>query len=120
MNDMWVSCSIFRELDEAQIHGRQFGRVADFQRLADELFWEIPSGLVVIHVERGKAIIFKAGQEPSPIVLRSALLYLRRFAGMGLAMHTDHFSFLECHWYPGSIRTTIRRLMRLAVESWQR
>ena len=119
MKDMWVSCSTFRELGEAQIHGRKFGIVADFQRLADELFWDIPSGLVVVNLEREKAIVFKAGQEPSSIALCSALIYLRRWAGMGLAMHADNASFFECHWYPGSIRTTIRRLMRVAVESWK-
>ncbi len=72
----------------------------------------------MVNLDKTKAIIFKSGQEPSSIAVCSALMYLRRWAGMGLAVLDDDISFLECHWYPGRIRTSIRRLMRVTVESW--
>ena len=119
--DMWVSCSAFRELDEATVDGRKFGKVLHFKRLADELFWDIPSGLIVVNLDREKAILFKSGREPASIAICSALTYLRRWAAMGHVMlDHDKIAFLECHWYPGTMRTSIRRLMRLTVESWNR
>ena len=119
--DMWISCSAFRELDEATVDGRKFGKVLHFKRLADELFWDVPSGLVVVNLDREKAILFRSGQVPASIAVCSALSYLRRWAGMGLAVFdNDKIAFLECHWYPGSMRTSIRRLMRVTVESWNR
>ena len=118
---MWVSCSSFRELDEATIAGRKFGKVAHFRRLADELFWNVPAGLIVVNLDREKAILFKSGREPPSIAICSALSYLRRWAGMGLVMFdVDKLAFLECHWYPGTMRTNIRRLMRVTVQSWNR
>ena len=117
--DMWVSCSAFRELDEATVGGRKFGKVLHFKRLADELFWDIPSGLIVVNLDREKAILFKSGREPASIAVCSALFYFRRWAGMGLAMFgKDKIAFPECHWYPGTMRTSIRQLMLLTVESW--
>ena len=120
--DMWVSCSAFRELDEAIIGGRKFGsKVAHFRWLVDELFWVVPAGLIVVNLDREKAIHFRSGQVPSSIAVFSALSYLRRWAGMGLAVFdNDKIAFLECHWSPGSVRTSIRRLMRMTVESWNR
>ena len=119
--NMWMSCSTLRELQDVRIRGRKFGRVVDFKRLADELFWDAPSGLVVVNLDKEKAVVFKAGQEPSSIAVSSALTYLRRWAGMGLAVfEKDKICFLECHWQTGSVRTTIRRLMRVTVESWIR
>ena len=117
--DMWVSCSAFRELDEATVGGRKFGKVLHFKRLADELFWDVPSGLIVVNLDREKAILFRSGQVPTSIAVSSSLTYLRRWAGMALVMYEHQkIAFLECHWCPGSIRTSIRRLMRLTVESW--
>ena len=120
--DMWVSCSAFRELDEAIIGGRKFGsKVAHFRWLVDELFWDVPAGLIVVNLDREKAILFRSGQVPASIAVCSALSYLRRWAGMGLAVFdNDKIAFLECHWSPGSVRTSIRRLMRMTVESWNR
>ena len=119
--DMWVSCSAFRELDEATVGGRKFGKVAHFRRLTDELFWNAPAGLIVVNVDRERAILFKSGQEPASIAVCSALNSLRRWAGMGLVMFEHNkIAFLECHWYPGSVRSSIRRLMRMTVESWNR
>ena len=122
IKDMWLSCSTFRELDEAIVGGRKFGsKVAHFRWLADELFWDVPAGLIVVNLDREKAILFKSGREPASIAICSALTYLRRWAAMGLVMlDHDKIAFLECHWYPGTMRTSIRRLMRLTVESWNR
>jgi len=40
---------------------------------------------------------------------------------MGLVMlEHRNIAILECHWYPGSVRSSIRRLMRMTVESWNR
>ena len=120
-NNMWASCSAFRELDEAMVDGRKFGKVKHFRRLTDELFWDVPAGLIVVNVGREKSILFKSGQEPASISVCSALTYLRRWAGMGLIMFEQNkIAFLECHFSPGSIHTSILRLMRLTVESWNR
>ena len=117
--DMWVSCSSFRELNDAMVNGRKFGKVIHFKRLADELFWDAPSGLVVVNLDREKTILFRSGREPTSMALSSALSYLRRWAGMGLVMfEQDNVAFLESHFYQGSVRSSVRRLMRLAVESW--
>ena len=119
--DMWISCSAFRELDEAIVVGRKFGKVAHFRWLTDEMFWDVPAGLIVVNLDREKAVLFKSGREPASIAICSALTYLRRWAGMGLVMYEhDKVAFLECQWYPGSMPTSIRRSMRMTVESWFR
>ena len=117
--DMWVSCSSFRELNEAIANGRIFGKVIHFKRLADELFWDCPSGLAVVNLDRENLFLFRSGREPTSMALSSALSYLRRWAGMGLVMfEQDNIAFLESHFYQGSVRSSVRRLMRMAVESW--
>ena len=117
--DMWVPCPAFRELDEATVDGRKLGKVLHFKRLADEHFWDIPSGLIVVNLDREKAILFRSGQVPTSIAVSSSLTYLRRWTGMAHVMcEHQKIAFIECHWCPGSMRTSIRRLMRLTVESW--
>ena len=75
--DMWVACSNFKELAEARVGDRPFGRIGDFKRLAEELAWDVPAGIVVVNLEREKTLVFKAGQEPTVIGGYSALAYLR-------------------------------------------
>ena len=60
-NDMWVSCSNFRELELARVSGSPFCRIGHFNRLADELAWELPASVVVMHVDKGRALFFKSG-----------------------------------------------------------
>ena len=118
-NDMWVSCSNFKELEAARISGRQFGRIGDFSRLAEELAWDVPAGLVVANVDKERALVFKAGDEPIPISAYSALCYLRRWTAGGLMLFGNgNIGFLETHYQPGAMHTTIRRMLRLTVESW--
>ncbi len=119
---MWVSCSIIlSELEEARVAGRRFGTsIHDFKRLCEELSTCVPAGLVVVHVDKERAIIFRSGHEPAPVDAFSAVDYLRRWAAGGLALFGDRkIAFLESHSYPGSIRTSIRRLIRLTVQSWE-
>ena len=52
--DMWISCSAFRELDEAIVVGRKFGKVAHFQVLTDEMFWDGAVGLIVVNLDKEK------------------------------------------------------------------
>ena len=66
-SDMWVSCSNFKELEAARVSGRQFGRIGDFSRLADELAWDLPAGLVTVNMDKERALLFKSGDEPIPI-----------------------------------------------------
>ena len=83
-NDMWVSCSNFKELEAARVSGRAFGRIGDFSRLASELAWDLPAGLIVMHVHKERVLLFKSGEEPMPISAYSALCYLRRWNAGGL------------------------------------
>ena len=119
-NDMWVSCSSFRELEAVLVCGRQFGRMGDFCRLAEELAWDLPAGLVVTNVEKERALIFKSGEEPMPTSVYSALCYVRRWNAGGLMLFgSGNIGFLECHYQPGAMHTSIRRLLRLTVASWE-
>ena len=118
--DMWVACSIFKELADARVAGRPFGRIVDFKRLAEELAWDVPAGIVVVNLEKEKALVFKAGQEPTVIGGYSALAYLRRWTAGGLLLLDEgNIGFLENHYQPGGMHTTIRRIIRLAVLSWE-
>ena len=119
-SDMWVSCSNFKELELARVSGRQFGRIGDFSRLADELAWELPAGLVIVNMDKERALVFKSGDEPLPISTYSALCYLRRWnAGRLMLFGNGHIGFLETHYQPGAMHTTIRRMLRLTVEAWE-
>ena len=67
-----------------------------------------------------KTLVFKAGQEPTVIGGYSALAYLRQWTAGGLMLCDDgQVGFLENHYQPGGMHTTIRRLIRLAVLSWE-
>ena len=117
---MWVSCSNFKELEASRVSGRQFGRMPDFSRLAEELAWDVPAGLVVANVDKERALVFKSGDEPIPISAYSALCYLRRWNAGGLMLFGNgNIGFLETHYQPGGMHTTIRRMLRVTVESWE-
>ena len=119
LQDMWIAVSSFRELDSARVDGRPFGLIGDFQRVASVLAWDVPSGVVVVHLEKQKALIFRDGQVPTDSGVYSALIYLRRNAALGLLIYGEgKFAFLENHWGPGRIRTTYRRMIRETVASW--
>lgn len=119
-SDMWVSCSNFKELELARISGRQFGRIGDFSRLAHELAWDLPAGLVVANVDKERTLVFKSGDEPTLLSAYAALCYLRRWTAGGLMLFGNgNIGFLESHHEPGSMHTSIRRLLRLTVESWE-
>ena len=119
-SDMWVSCSNFRELELARVSGRPFGRIGDVTRLADELAWDMPAGLVIVNVIKERALVFKSGDEPMPISACSALCYLRRWNAGGLMLFGNgNIGFLETHYQPGGMHTTIRRMLRVTVESWE-
>ena len=119
-NDMWVSCSNFKELEAARVSGRQFGRIGDFSRLAEELAWDLPAGIVVVNVDKDRVLLFKSGEEPMPISAYSALCYLRRWNAGGLMLFGNgNIGFLETHYQPGGMHTTIRRMLRLTVASWE-
>ena len=119
LQDMWIAVSSFRELDSARVGGRPFGLIGDFQRVASVLAWDVPSGVVVVHLEKQKALIFRDGQVPTDSGVYSALIYLRRNVALGLLIYGEgKFAFLENHWGPGRIRTTYRRMIRETVASW--
>ena len=118
-DNMWVACSSFRELEKSGVNGRAFGCLGDFRRLASDLAWEVPSGLVVVNLAKEKTLVFKDGQEPTAPGAYSALSYLRRCAALGLMVYGDgKLAFLENHWGPGRIRTSYRRLIRETVAGW--
>ena len=119
-SDMWVSCSNFKELELARVSGRAFGRIGDFSRLASELAWDLPAGLVVANVDKERVLLFKSGEEPMPISAYSALCYLRQWNAGGLMLFGNgNIGFLETHYQPGGMHTTIRRMLRVTVESWE-
>ena len=94
--DMWVACSSFRELEKASVNGRAFGSLDDFRRLASDLAWDVPSGLVVVRLEREKTLVFKDGKEPTASGVYSALSYLRRCVALGLLLYGEgKIAFLE-------------------------
>ena len=118
-SDMWVSCSNFKELELARVSGRQFGSIPDFCRLAEHLAWDLPAGLVVMHVHKERALVFKSGYEPTLLSAYGALCYLRRWTAGGLVLFGNgSIGFLETHWQPGAMHTSIRRMLRLTVASW--
>ena len=119
-SDMWVSCSNFKELEAGRVCGRPFGRIGDFSRLADELAWDMPAGLVIVNVIKERVLLFKSGEEPMPISAYSALCYLRRWNAGGLMLFGNgNIGFSETHYQPRGMHTTIRRMLRLTVESWE-
>ena len=119
-NGMWVSSSSFRELEAALVTGRRFGRMGDFNRLAEELAWDLPAGLAVANVDKERALVFKSGEEPIPMSAYSALCYLRRWNAGGLLLFGDgNIGFFECHYQPGAMHTSIRKMLRLTVASWE-
>ena len=118
-DNMWIACSSFRELENSRVNGRAFGCLGDFRRLASDVAWEVPSGLVVVNLAKEKTLVFKDGQEPIASGVYSALSYLRRCAALGLLLYGEgKIVFLENHWGPGRIRTTYRRLIRETVAGW--
>ena len=117
--DLFVSCSNFRELELARVSGRVFGRIGDFSRLASELAWDLPAGLIVMHVHKERVLLFKSGEEPTLLSAYGALCYLRRWTAGGLMLFGNgSIGFLETHWQPGAMHTSIRRMLRVTVESW--
>ena len=117
---MWVSCSNFKELEATRVSGRQFGRIPDFSRLAEDLSWDLPAGLVVMHVHKERSLVFKSGYEPTVLSAYAALCYLRRWTAGGLVLFgNDSIGFLETHYQPGAMHTSIRRMLRLTVASWE-
>ena len=118
--DLFVSCSTFKELELARVSDRQFGSIPDFCRLAEDLAWDLPAGLVVMHVDKERALVSKSGYEPTLLSAYSALCYLRRWTAGGLVLFGNgNIGFLETHYQPGAMHTTIRRMLRLTVESWE-
>ena len=117
--DLFVSCSTFKELELARVSDRQFGSIPDFCRLAEDLAWDLPAGLVVMHVHKERSLVFKSGYEPTLLSAYAALCYLRRWTAGGLVLFgNDSIGFLETHYQPGAMHTSIRRMLRLTVESW--
>ena len=118
-SDMWVSCSNFKELEATLVSGRQFGSIPDFCRLAEDLAWDLPAGLVVMHVHKERALVFKSGYEPTLLSAYAALCYLRRWTAGGLVLFGNgNIGFLETHYQPGAMHTSIRRMLRLTAASW--
>ena len=66
-----------------------------------------------------RALIFKSGEEPIPMSAYSALCYLRRWNAGGLLLFGDGICFLECHYQPGAMHTSVRKMLRLTVASWE-
>ena len=119
-SDMWVSCSNFKELEASRVAGRQFGRMPDFSRLAEELAWDLPAGLIVMHVHKERSVLFKCGYEPTLLSAYGAFCYLRRWTCGGLLLFGNgNISFLEAHYQPGAMHTSIRKMLRLTVGSWE-
>ena len=95
-DNMWVACSSFRELENSRVNGRAFGHLGDFRRLASDLAWDVPSGLVVVNLAKEKTLVFKDGQEPIASGVYSALSYLRRCVALGLLLYGEgKIAFLE-------------------------
>ena len=118
--DLFVSCSTFKELELARVSGRQFGSISDFCRLAEDLAWDLPAGLVVVNMHKERALVFKSGYEPTLLSAYAALCYLRRWTAGGLVLFgNDSIGFLETHYQPGAMHTSIRRMLRLTVASWE-
>ena len=118
--DLFVSCSTFKELEVAGVSGRQFGSIPDFCRLAEDLAWDLPAGLVVMHVHKERSLVFKSGYEPTLLSAYAALCYLRRWTAGGLVLFGNgNIGFLESHHEAGAMHTSIRRMLRLTVESWE-
>ena len=61
-DNMWVACSSFRELENSRVNGRAFGHLGDFRRLASDLAWDVPSGLVVVNLAKEKRWSSRTGK----------------------------------------------------------
>ena len=118
--DLFVSCSTFKELEVASVSGRQFGSILDFCRLAEDLAWDLPAGLVVMHIHKERSLVFKSGYEPTLLSAYGALCYLRRWTCGGLLLFGNgSIGVLETHYQPGAMHTSIRRMLRLTVAAWE-
>jgi len=87
---------------------RCFGScVDDFRRLADQLAWDMPNGLIILHLDRKKALIFKPGREVNATVIDTALSWAKKhYDALGIAIRTQaggriQFGILEVTWYLG-------------------
>lgn len=79
--------------------------VNDFRRLADQLAWDFPSGVVTVHLDRKKALVFVPGRETNACALSTALSWAKHFAALTIAIRTRagkiEFSVLDVMWFPG-------------------
>ncbi len=106
--NLWVGIQDFREFGEVSLSDglaqHSFGTVMeDFSRLAAALASDIPAGVAVLHLDKRKTFVFLPGQPPSePTSVESALSWLRRFGGLGLAARSRgndvEFGLIDALW----------------------
>ena len=84
---------------------RNFGEsIDDFKRLAAELSWDVPNGLVILQLDRKKTIVFTA-REANAVGIDNALSWLKHHDALGIAVRTHHgnieIGVLDVTWAPG-------------------
>ena len=111
--NVYVSCEAFEDLSFVHvctdgIRWHSFGAtIADFQVLCENCPWDIPEGLVVLHSDIGKALVFQSGRLASAIAPWSAIHYMRARRSMGIIMRRatigdwSYFYLVEVHRYRG-------------------
>ena len=90
----------------------------DYAKLSSLLSWDIPSGCVVIHLTKKKALVCQPNQIPSASTLEYALSWVRQHSGLCICvenlpeqMGATHvksdglrFAFLSVYWLPGQTK----------------
>ena len=88
------------------INLRRFGDcLQDFQRIREALEWDVPSGIVVLHLDRKKAIAFTSSRDCNVTEMNTAIAWARRYDALAIGTRTrasnNEFSILEITWLPG-------------------
>ena len=121
---LWVRIAGLPALEDFDdgVLQRGFGTCADdFQRVAEEIAWDVPGGLVLLHIDRKKALVFSAGRAyPAAAFIDSALAWSRQSGALGLAIRTRsdklEVGLFEVLYCPGqSDRLPVYRTILIAA-----
>ena len=98
-HNMCVRFSLVPALDSCD------GCVNSFQSIAEGLAWDIPNGLVTLHLERKKAIVFRPGRAKEAASVDTALSWAKHHNTLAVAIlarsERIEFAILEVTWMPG-------------------
>eukprot|EP00973_Karenia_brevis_P007783 1056421-Karenia_brevis.AAC.2 len=79
--------------------------IATFQRLAEHLAWDVPKGIVAVHLDRKKTVVFQPGQKANSATLESGLSWIKHDDSFGVVIRAcagaTEFGILDVTWCAG-------------------